>query len=283
MELFSYRKGISKKPDPFQIESISLELKNRLWTCLFYHFFNNMYHGPRSSYGPNQVYSRELCEGIWHSFFKKPVDELDNYNGDNTRATIRNFFFDSPWYQVYDFIEFCYQFARNREGFSHCLNVVFKEEFSGYTIIDGIITQITNEEEISTIETALTIDNKISEHLKTALTYLSDKTKPDYRNSIKESISAVEVICKKIANNPSGDLTDALRDIEKSGKIQFHGALKAAYNNLYGWSSDAGGIRHGMMEVPDLDQEDARYMLISCSAFINYLKIKSDKAGISLV
>lgn len=35
-------------------------------------------------------------------------------------------------------------------------------------------------------------------HLTKALSLLSDRNKPDYRNSIKESISAVEATCKSL-------------------------------------------------------------------------------------
>jgi hypothetical protein len=31
-----------------------------------------------------------------------------------------------------------------------------------------------------------------------------------------------------------------------------------------------------------LELEDARYMLVTCSAFINHLVVKADKAGIKL-
>jgi hypothetical protein len=37
-----------------------------------------------------------------------------------------------------------------------------------------------------------------------------------------------------------------------------------------------------MMDEANLDQEDALYMLISCSAFINYLISKANKAGLQL-
>ena len=37
-----------------------------------------------------------------------------------------------------------------------------------------------------------------------------------------------------------------------------------------------------MMDETNLSQEDARFMLVSCSAFTNYLIVKADKAGIDL-
>ena len=55
-------------------------------------------------------------------------------------------------------------------------------------------------------------------------------------------------------------------------KSEIHPALKTAFEKLYGYTSDANGIRHanGIGEGNSTFAE-AKYMLISCSAFINYL------------
>lgn len=104
----------------------------------------------------------------------------------------------------------------------------------------------------------------------TALNLLSDRKNPDYRNSVKESISAVESICKIIINNDSTTLGQALKEIEKRHKIP--GSLKNAFSALYGYTSDEGGIRHALLEGDsNVDLEEARFMLVACSAFINYL------------
>jgi len=36
------------------------------------------------------------------------------------------------------------------------------------------------------------------------------------------------------------------------------------------------------MDEPTLDIEDATFMLVSCSAFVNYLVVKAQKAGIKV-
>lgn len=48
-------------------------------------------------------------------------------------------------------------------------------------------------------------------------------------------------------------------------------ALKDGFLKIYGYSSDADGIRHAMSDVPTLTESDARFMLVSCSAFANFL------------
>ncbi|HHW57999.1 MAG TPA: hypothetical protein GXX15_10125 [Clostridia bacterium] len=94
---------------------------------------------------------------------------------------------------------------------------------------------------------------------------LTDRKKPDYRNSIKESISAVESLVKLISSDKKGDLNRAIRKLEE--KIYIHPALKEAFIKLYGYTSDEGGIRHAMLESNNISFEDAKYMLVSCSAF----------------
>jgi len=51
---------------------------------------------------------------------------------------------------------------------------------------------------------------------------------------------------------------------------------------MYGYMSDESGVRHAMMGEDHLELEDARYMFVTCSAFINYLVVKADKVGIKL-
>jgi hypothetical protein len=101
---------------------------------------------------------------------------------------------------------------------------------------------------------------------------LSNREQPDYRNSIKESISAVESLARIMTNNHKATLGDALKIIERSGKL--HPALKEGFSKLYGYTSDEGGIRHAMLEEPNLTSADAKFFLISCTNFINYMKSK---------
>ena len=157
-----------------------------------------------------------------------------------------------------------------------------KIEVAGYRILNGKVTQITAEEEIQAIEEATTQTDKlqlVSLHLRTALDLLADRKAPDYRNSIKESISALESIAKIISNNPKDSFAGALDKIKS--KIKIHPALERGFKQIYGYTSDADGIRHGLTELADCDFEDAKFMLVSCSAFSNYLIAKSAKAGIS--
>jgi len=70
----------------------------------------------------------------------------------------------------------------------------------------------------------------------------------------------------------------ALKDLKKA--IPIHPALEQGFLKIYGYTSDGDGIRHALTDEPNLDQEDALFMLVASSAFVNYLVVKANKASI---
>ena len=58
-------------------------------------------------------------------------------------------------------------------------------------------------------------------------------------------------------------------------KQPLHPALAGAFQKLYGYTSDADGIRHALMEESNLDLADASLMLVACSGFVSYLLAKN--------
>jgi hypothetical protein len=161
-------------------------------------------------------------------------------------------------------------------------NNYLERESSGYRFVGDHMAPITNEHEIKAVEDAEQWDESplapVSHHVRAAVKLLSDRQHSDYRNSIKESISAVESACKLLSNEPGGGLDKAIGKLK--GKVEIHPAMIQGFLKLYGYTSDKDGIRHAMMEENDSDYEDAKYMLVSCSAFVNYLVGKAIKAGL---
>ncbi len=213
----------------------------------------------------------------WCLFFKKPLDTMPT-EFSHAVEQIRKYFFEDPWYSVYDFIEFT---ANNcpenlRHNFVHICNSVLERELSAYRLVGLYITEITSEEEIGSVEAAISQKGKysaVSEHIQTALRFLSNRKSPDYRNSVKESISAVEALCRLITGNQHSTLGEALKEIDHSN--QMHSAFKTALSKLYGYTSDAEGIRHSLLEESSVTFDDAMFMLVVCSAFVNYMLRKS--------
>ena len=263
-----------------QVDSMDDDLRIGLWNALQLFYFNK----PRSGYELSDFPDLDLLlHFIWQYFFKQPIDTVPELWG-VAYNHLRKWFFEGDWNEIYDFIEFVannFPGVSENEKFMSFCNTTLEREMSPYRFVDGLIVQLTSEEEIAEIEQALNAPTPlkpVATHIKTALELISDKTNPDYRNSIKESISAVESMCNLITGTRD-TLGEALKKV--GDKIAIHPALKKGFSNIYGYTSDASGIRHALLDEPNLDFEDAKYMLVSCSAFINYLASKAAKAGIT--
>ena len=275
LKRFSERFGFKAPKEEFQVDSMDDDLRNSLWNEVTLNF-----------YEPDKEFFLRLARVLWAKFFKYRLDELSVRLLYQTYNRIKSEFFKLDWDEVYDFIEFIaninYPRARNKiESFVVNCNDILKEELSVYRFIDKILTKITSEEEIAEIEEALSIEEPysiVTFHLNDSLKFLSDRKSPNYRNSVKESISAVESMVQLITGEKKSTLGQALKKIEP----ELHPALKGAFEKLYGYTSNAEGIRHALIEEPNLDFEEAKFMLVSCSAFINYLKEKMNKAGLSI-
>ena len=278
---FSERIGIIKAKKAIQIDDIDDGLRNGLWNAIQIYFFDNV----DSKYIHYSKYNR-FFKNLWHNFFKLPLDTLDDWFP-ATRLQIRKWFFQWEWYEIYDFIEFITktESPASTDEFIEFCNILFERDHSGYRFINGIIAPITYTTEVEEIDGAIKISADyelvgVKTHLENSLRLLSDKESPDYCNSIKESLSAVESISRKLLAGSKPSLGSALDKIME--KINLHPALEKGFKQIYGYSSDSDGIRHALAEESTCDFVDAKYMLVICSAFVNYLIVKADKAGIEI-
>jgi hypothetical protein len=83
----------------------------------------------------------------------------------------------------------------------------------------------------------------VNSQLHTTLELLADRNQPNYRGSIKNSISAVETVCRKLTGNNKATFGQALKRLKDAG-IQLHPSLELAFGQLYGDMSDESGVRH---------------------------------------
>jgi hypothetical protein len=277
---FSQRIGKTLVRQTIQIESIDQSLANRLWNNILSDFFDRIGSLIKTSSEYRKI---NACKEIWKDFFGDRLDEIpkNRFGGvyiNGVLQIIKDWFFKVQWFEKYDLIEFISILDAEiyRTGFAEKCNNTLRLESAGYRIINNKIVQITAEEEVAEIQEALdasSVFKTVETHLKTSLDYISNRENPDYRNSIKESISAVESLCIIITGDKNATLGNALKQIERKYKI--HNALKNAFSALYGYTSDSGGIRHSLLEDDiEVTLEEAKFMLITCSAFINYLRLK---------
>ncbi|MDD3737992.1 MAG: hypothetical protein PHP31_01690 [Lentimicrobiaceae bacterium] len=277
---FSQRIGKKDIRQTLQTGSIDQVLENRLWNNILNDFINKTADYSSSSYGESRRV--KILRYIWENFFELKADEIPTTSlggvySDGVIKFIKNWYLKAEWFEKYDLIEFLSSISDTLNlDYTAKVNHTLKRELAGYTIIQNKIVQITSDQEVKAIEEALSNTSKyksVETHLCQALDLLSNRQNPDYRNSIKEAISAVEAYCCILTGDPKATLGKALTQIEKTNRI--HKAMKSSFSALYGYTSDSGGIRHSLLEDDiNVTIEDAKFMLISCSAFINYLKAK---------
>jgi hypothetical protein len=188
----------------------------------------------------------------------------------------KTYFFGCKWYEVYDFIEFLLQDSQTLLNASAILwlNTVLETGNAAYRIVGTEIVEITDTNEIKAIGDALSHpDAPVRAHIQAALEMLSNRKAPDYRNSIKEAISAVEATCRLVTGLRAATLADALKKVSN-----LHPALQKAFLALYGFTSDASGIRHSLLDESKLTYADAKFMLAACSSFVSYLRSNSNES-----
>jgi hypothetical protein len=184
---------------------------------------------------------------------------------------IRDYYFACAWFDVYEFLEYVLTTCPQNKLVRKRINDTLLRENSGFRLIGDCFAPISDEVEIQEVSVAAGSPfAPVSEHLGSALDHLSSKVNPDYRNSIKESISAVEAMARVVTGDQKATLGDALKTLETRGAL--HPAMKEAFSKMYGYTSNAEGIRHALVSESNVTQADARYFLVVCSAFVNLLK-----------
>jgi len=253
---FSEKYGYSEPRQSIQVEELEDTTRNRLW---------NVFWNKRHVVGGG---SAAYYEDIWHDHFGNPVDEMGNKK---EVQELKEVFMSGEWYELIDLIEFVSNRNPKTEIESD-FNDVLEEEKSAYRIVDGEGVPVSDEVELEAIEEGMEKTRKyegVREHLEQALAHFSDEDNPDYRNSVKESISAAESMAQIVIGDENATLGQALSKMEQ--EYGLNGALKSSFSSLYGYASDQEGIRHALTEKSDVSFAFAKFMLVNCTAFVNYL------------
>lgn len=292
---FAERNGFIKKVDAILKDGINSTVINVISSCI-----SRLNEGldaddvrtgranPWEAYTCTSYY--QLCLAVWTKFFNKRSNEYGCYTGDSD-ALQRHLLPPSiPWYTKLSMIEFTIEYMGTefkdaqrlqiKDNFVAELNSEFERVHYGYRIIDGIITDIISDEEKQSIEDALSSsDTAVKEHLKKALALYAQQPLPDYKNAIKESISAVEALLRlKTGESTFGPAYAKVKKI-----ITIHPRIQEAIQKLYDYTNQPDtGIRHSKVQgdgtmVPDATE--CQFMLVTCAAIINYVQEKLARVG----
>jgi len=287
------RKRIWKRINEFIFEPAIKHLNNNL---LCKDFYDDMPPG-LGWHMPEPDYLWKFLDSLYDKFFPPGFNELytTGYTGfdiyrkekkcidvKEKKQEIEDWFksVSTDTNEVLGFINFLNEYYPGEdiiEKLNIAINKVFEEEKSAYKIIDGIVVCIMGQEEIKEVENALNPPDKfapVREHMRRALKCFSDKKESDYEGTIRESIHAVESLAKIITGKEKS-LSALIQSLTKT-----HYNLREGFKELYNWASIVG--RHGKSEIEHkksgkkitTGEPEARYMLITCSAFVNYVIAK---------
>lgn len=264
------------------------QISNQLFKLLDFIFSNQnkysvgMYQDPASNMGSD--FCKALrADVLGYSVF---LHSFDIIRWDREFDRIDNVIAQAPYNEVLDVIEYCYYWVTHRSDplikttWKNAFNMLFRQEYVGYRFVSDQIVPITDELEISEIEQACkTPFDGARAQLQKALGFLSDRENPDYKNCIKESISAVEATCRIITEKDSATLGEALKLLAKHG-LKLHPCLNSGIDKLYSYACDQGGVRHAEHEAESIVTfEEAKFMMVTCSAIVNYLVAEYGKHG----
>lgn len=267
-----------------QRESMDKRLANRAWSLIHLYFLQD-----REQWLFQDKIAKQLFFFLWDDFFGEPVDTVPE-GIERAGIVIRTWWDQAKWNEKYDLIQFLADLQNQTgngsadselrylaEEFVAATNDLLQKEKSAYRFVGEILSEITDESEIVEIEAAISAPEKYSgakAHISLALRKYSDRDSPDYRNSVKESISAVESAFSTYNGEKKRNLSAALSAAEKNGLV-LQPALRTGILNLYGWTSDESGVRHALLDGSDgVTEHEARLMLVLCSAFVNYIASK---------
>ena len=251
---FSDSNGISPCNTQMQLDDFDdktrILISNRLFE--FFEIFFENYDFIEKYKGHGNA-SNEFCKSVLCNAFGKRtnLDEGHKYIWRVIFEDINLLIVEAPYNEVLDIIQYScnwlnnnYCFNKTSQGIVYeAMNNLFEQEYVGYRFVDGRIVSITDTTENDEIEKACSTEIEgCKSHIKKAVGFLSDRDNKDYKNCIKESISAVETICQIITEGNSTTLGSAIKKLKDNG-LEIHPALENAFLKLYRNTSDEGGIR----------------------------------------
>lgn len=191
------------------------------------------------------------------------------------------------WYQFYDFVEITAIKIKEKEieyssawdnsrfesfmfpSYRQKVNDLFSQHKIQWKLSDGGKLETSLPKDLETRVAA--IDSTLQDefeparvHYSKARSYILSPSK-DPENSIKESVSAVESVCKAIYPK-CATLGDALKAMKREQLIS--PMLVTVFEKFYAYTNAEPAVRHGSNKMSGVDEMDAELALHMSAAFI---------------
>jgi len=297
------------------LKGMTPELRTAIWNEIYRLFVKNYNLTQEVFYKnwveklKDEKFYEDFLFKIWSEIINKDVQEIKllsiNDFGfivlEKALKLFKDEYYKLPWFKVYDAIELI-TFLLQKEmenilndpvlsihrlkiinfynSWLEDINSALKRNFAPYRLLkEGLVVPITNETEIKTIEEALKKSYgkfaPVYEHLKKSIKFFSHRENPDYENTIKEAVSALESLANILLNRKGRSLTALHQKL--ASEFNLPKFVELQIKELYNWASNSP-IRHGTGEKPNvIGQEEAYLILVQTSALINYLLSKAER------
>ncbi len=282
---FSQREGKAPLPEALQSGELNEKFKLKVWTVIGTHI-SDCVVPPYAILSIGEFIANE--DGVfWKEFMLSyNVDVLivthDTINIKKTEEVkkwMKEIILERDSHEILTLLEHMLRSPHIPEELAN--NIESSFELAPYFIdhSDGIATIIpsTSEEAKESIKKSLDNINQselagTKSHLRKAAQELNTE---NFSGSMRESIHAVASAARQIDPEASKDLGPALDSLEKHGILK-HRALKQAFKKLYGYTSDAEGVRKPLVykKNADVGFDEAIFMYSACVAFVDYLASK---------
>jgi AbiJ N-terminal domain 4 len=225
---FSDRLGITTPKHILQVDSIDSDLQNGLWEACSEFYMRDI----DQLVGRVGPILKAFLKDMYINYFKATTDNIEHLAYVEIEKQ-KGVFFKCDWYQAYNYLEFisgcasrAIKLGTNQRipdpgkydnAFRHRVNFFLEREKSAYRFVGEVIIPISSTIEVQSIEQALSSGDNFAgarSHIQHAVVLFGKRPEPDYRNAVKEAISAVESAVRVITGEPKATLGDALKKLD---------------------------------------------------------------------
>ena len=271
---FSQRQGYAPMPEPIRLEEISDALRLEIW-----HEIRRLLQSIPQTRLRFRGEGAQLIERVLGHFLKRPEGEI-NTGCYGILELFKMIILQAKFFRVLDLIEI----FSNDEPYRARLGD-FRTRIADSFERHGAASRFdiskspfqfppcsSKEQGEATKQAIETISGSGMEgaarHLRQAAHHINRRR---FADSVRESISAVESVARRIAPE-SSTLGQALKILENKGLLD-NRQLKNGFEKLYAYTNSEQGIRHPLLEknAPDVGLDEAMFMYGACASFADYL------------
>lgn len=161
----------------------------------------------------------------------------------------KTFFAGEDYVEIFDLLTFALRHKNCPKTLTHNVRVALDKPYSPYRLhpTHPTIVPVTSDVHAKTLlgDLERVSKSRFSGAIVHMQAALGEFSSGKFRDSIRESIHAIESAVRDFTGKPSAVLSGALTKLRSAGEL--HPALSMAFEKLYAYTSDESGIRHALV------------------------------------